>query len=179
MNSLVIRKIQKQIYTFRDRKVMLDRDLARLYGVSTKALNQAVKRNKGRFPPDFVFQLSTNEASIWKSQIVTSNTSAKMSLRKRPYAYTEHGAIMAANVLKSVYATKMSVFVVRAFVQMGTFIREREELAKQLAALENKLTQRLDAHELAIVDVLRRVMHLLEPAPALPSPPRKHIGFRR
>jgi phage regulator Rha-like protein len=170
--------LQKRIFRLRDRPVMVDSDLAEVFGVSTKALNQGIKRNKKRFPADFVFQMDRSEMEDWKSQIVTSKSSLKMGLRKAPYVFTEHGAIMAANILRSGRAMEMSVFVVRAFVQMRTMLSERQELAKELAALEQKLTQRLDAHEMAIVDVLRRVMRLLEPPPALPSPPRPKIGFQ-
>src|SRR6266404_6339231 len=158
-------RLDSLIYELRGQRVILDIDLAIIYGVSTKALNQAVKRNKGQFPSDFMFQLSRKEMANWKSQIVTSNPSLKMGLRKRPYAFTEHGAIMAANVLKSLRARQMSVFVVRAFIRMRFLLSERHELVAQLAGLEETLTRRLDAHESAIVDVLRRVMKLLEPIP--------------
>src|SRR5438034_1356379 len=100
MYLLPIEKLQKQIYTIRDQKVMLDRDLARLYGVSTFTLNRAVRRNLQKFPTDFVLKLSKQEMQDWKIQFGASNLSIKMSFRKRPYAFTEHGAIMAANVLK-------------------------------------------------------------------------------
>ena len=129
-------RLDSLIYELRDQRVILDIDLAIIYGVSTKALNQAVKRNKGQFPSDFMFQLSRKEMANWKSQIVTSNPSLKMGLRKRPYAFTEHGAIMAANVLKSLRARQMSVFVVRAFIRMRSLLSERHELVAQLAVLE-------------------------------------------
>jgi hypothetical protein len=114
----------------------------------------------------------------WKSQFVTSNPSLKMGFRKPPYAFTEHGTIMAANVLKSDRAIQMSVFVVRAFVRIRSAMGEHRELAEQLAALEKKLANRLDLHETAIVDVLRRLMRLLEPPLPLPVKPSKRIGFR-
>ena len=94
-----------------------------------------------------------------------------------PYAFTENGAIMAANVLNSPEAVRMSVFVVRAFVQMRELLGSTKELAKQLAALEKKLTARLDGHEVAIIEVLRRVMDILDPPPPPPGPPRREIGF--
>src|SRR5438477_6899056 len=94
-------KIEKQIFIIRGVKVMLDRDLAGLYGVTTGALNQAVKRNRKRFPPDFMFQLSNEETQKWKSQFVISNPAAKMGLRKRPYAFTEQGVAMLSSVLHS------------------------------------------------------------------------------
>jgi len=100
-----------------------------------------------------------------------------MNVKYRPYAFTENGAIMAANVLNSPEAVRMSVFVVRAFVQMRDLLGGTKELAKQLAALEKRLTARLDGHEVAIVDVLRRVMDILDPPPLPPEPPRREIGF--
>ena len=100
--------IAKQITLIRGQRVILDSDLAALYGVSTKAFNQAVKRNQARFPNDFMFQLTKDELEFWRSQIVTSNSRAKMGLRRAPYAFTEHGAYMAGNVLKSNRATEVT-----------------------------------------------------------------------
>jgi len=154
--------------------VILDADLARIYGVPTRALNQAVKRNLHRFPDDFLFQLKVEESEDLKSQIVTSSLHG--GRRKLPYAFTENGAIMAANVLNSPEAVRVSVFVVRAFVQMRELLGSTKELAKQLADLERKLTARLNGQEVAIIEVLRRVMDILEPPP-LPEPPRREIGF--
>ena len=172
-----IEVIAPVIRTIRGQKVILDSDLARIYGVSTKALNQAVKRNLKRFPDDFLFRLSGDELENLKSQIVTSNT--RGGQRYLPYAFTENGTIMAANVLNSPSAVRMSVFVVRAFVQMRELLGGTKELAKQLAALEKKLTARLDVHESVIVDVLRRVMDILDPPPPPPEPeqPKRRIGF--
>jgi ORF6N domain len=133
------------IRTLRGKKVILDADLARIYGVSTKALNQAVKRNLKRFPDDFLLKLSSDELENLRSQIVTSSSHGGQ--RYLPYVFTENGAIMAANVLNSPEAVHMSVFVVRAFVQMRDLLGSTKELAKQLAALEKKLTDRLDGHE--------------------------------
>ena len=100
---------------------MLDRDLAEMYGVQTKVLNQAVKRNPDRFPEDFMFQLTDNETQIWKSQIVTSN-SIKMGVRRNPYAFTEHGVIMLASVLRSDIAVQTSILITRAFVAIRELI---------------------------------------------------------
>jgi len=97
---------------------MLDADLATLYGVETRVLNQAIKRNLDRFPSDFMFQLSAKDLKNWRSQFVISNPGAKMGLRRAPFAFTEHGAIMAASVLNSRRAVEISVYVVRAFVQL-------------------------------------------------------------
>jgi hypothetical protein len=149
-------KISSLIRTIRGKKVILDADLARIYGVSTKALNQAVKRNLKRFPDDFLLRFSSDELENLRSQFVTSSLHGGQ--RYLPYAFTENGAIMAANVLNSPEAVRMSVFVVRAFVQMRDLLGGTKELARQLADLEKKLTARLDVHETVIVDVLRRVM---------------------
>jgi len=169
-------KISPRIRTIRGKKVILDFDLAEIYDVPTKALNQAVKRNLRRFPDDFLFQLTGSELENLRSQFVTSSLHG--GLRYPPYAFTENGAIMAANVLNSPEAVRMSVFVVRAFVQMRDLLRGTKELAKQLAALEKKLTARLDGHEAAIIQVLRRVMDILDPPPPPPEPPRRRIGFQ-
>jgi hypothetical protein len=172
-------KISSRIRTIRGKKVILDFDLAEIYGVPTKALNQAVKRNLTRFPDDFIFQLTRDEAEMElrsRSQFVTLKRG--MNIKYRPYAFTENGAIMAANVLNSPEAVRMSVFVVRAFVQMRDLLGGTKELAKQLAALEKKLTVRLDGHEVAIIEVLRRVMDILDPPPPPPELPRRRIGFQ-
>jgi ORF6N domain len=170
-----IATITSVIRTIRGKKVILDADLARIYGVSTKALNQAVKRNLKRFPNDFLLRLSPDELENLRSQFVTSSLHGGQ--RYLPYAFTENGAIMAANVLNSPEAVRMSVFVVRAFVKMRELLGGTKDLAKQLAELEKKLTARLDGHEVAIVDVLRRVMEILDPPPPPPEPPRREIGF--
>ena len=163
------------IRTIRGQKVILDSDLARIYGVPTKAFNRAVKRNAQRFPSDFMFRLKRGEFESLRRQTGTSNT--RGGRRFLPYVFTEHGAVMAANVLHSPAAVRMSVFVVRAFVQMRDLLGGTKELAKQLADLEKKLTARLDGHEVAIIEVLRRVMDILDPPPPPPEPPRREIGF--
>src|SRR5580704_18488066 len=139
------------ILTIRGQRVILDSDLAHIYGVPTKRLNEQVRRNAKRFPSDFLFQLTSTETDNLKSQIATSSSHG--GRRKLPNAFTENGAIMAANVLNSPEAVRMSVFVVRAFVKMRELLGGTKELAKQLAALERKLTARLDGHETAIVEV--------------------------
>jgi len=163
------------IRTIRGQKVILDSDLARIFGVPTYRFNEAVKRNRDRFPDDFLFQLTREEQSNLISQIAISSSHG--GRRKLPFAFTENGAIMAANVLNSPEAVRMSVFVVRAFVQMRDLLGGTKELARQLADLEKKLTARLDVHESVIVDVLRRVMEILDPPPLPPGPPKRRIGF--
>jgi hypothetical protein len=170
-----IATITSVIRTVRGKKVLLDEDLARIYGVPTKALNRAVKRNRKRFPNDFMFQLNRKEFDNLKSQFATSSLHG--GRRKLPFAFTENGAIMAANVLNSPEAVRMSVFVVRALVKMRELLSGTNDLARQLAELERKLTARLDVHESVIVDVLRRMMDILDPPPPLPEPPRRRIGF--
>jgi phage regulator Rha-like protein len=171
--------IESLITIIRDQRVIVAVDLAAIYGVPTKALNQAVKRNLDKFPPDFMFQLTAQEADAWRrsrSQSVTLKRG--QNIKYLPYAFTEHGAIMVANVLKSSHASQMSVYVVRAFVRMRSLLAERHLLARQLAALEKKLTKRLNSHEAAIVNVLRHVLRLLEPPPPPPELRRRKIGFR-
>ena len=172
----VVTNITPLIRTIRGQKVILDSDRARIYCVPTKRLNEQVKRNAKRFPSDFLFQLSAEEAESLRSQFATLKGGRGQHRKFLPYAFTENGAIMAANVLNSPEAVRMSVFVVRAFVQMRELLGGTKELARQLADLEKKLTARLDRHEVAIVEVLRRVMDILDPPP-LPEPPRRQIGF--
>jgi len=129
--------IQSRIFTIRGLQIMLDRDLAELYQVETKALNQAVKRNADRFPEDFMFQMSKQEFEDWKSQIVTSNGD-RMGLRRPPYAFTESGVSMLASVLKSETAIRVSVEIVRAFVQMRRWISDNAAVFHRLNAVEQK-----------------------------------------
>ncbi len=172
-----VAQVQTLILTLRGERVILDSDLARIYGVSTKALNQAVKRNIDRFPQDFLIQLTRREWETLRSQIVTSN-GGRGGRRNLPYAFTEHGAIMAANVLSTPRAVQMSVYVVRAFITMRKTLSTSKELLDKLRALEKKLTKRLDVHESAIVGVLQRVMDIIDPPPE-PEPKRRPIGFGR
>jgi hypothetical protein len=190
--KLTTDQLGQLIYEIRGERVMLDSDLASIYGVETKALNRAVKRNRDRFPKDFVFQLSEDEWKNLRYQIGTSTSgrehqSLKYQIgtsslghggrRTRPYAFTEHGAIMAANVLNSARAVQMSVFVVRAFLKMRALLGDKRELAQRLAALEKELKKRLDVHDAVIVTILQRVMDIIDP-PALPPPaPKPRIGF--
>jgi ORF6N domain-containing protein len=183
-------RVEALIRTIRGEKVILDSDLAAIYGVETKALNRAVKRNAKRFPEDFVFQLTKDEAQSSRCQSGTSNIapdsadlishsaiSSRGGTRYLPHAFTEHGAIMAANVLNSARAVEMSVYVMRAFVKLRSVVSEHKDLARELAEVERQLTERLGVNEAAIVEVLRRVMFLLDPPPPPPDPPRRRIGF--
>jgi hypothetical protein len=167
--------VESPILTLRGQKLILDSDLAEIYAVDTAALNRAVKRNVHRFPSDFMFRLTREEFVNLRCQIGISS-SRYGGRRFLPYAFTENGAVMAANVLNSPQAVRMSVHVVRAFIQMRTLLSSSQELAAELKKLEAKLTDRLDLHESAIVDVLRRIMQLLDPPPAPPEP-EKSMGF--
>ena len=174
-----IEVIAPVIRTIRGQKVILDSDLARIYGVTTKRLNEQVKRNAKRFPSDFLFQLTGEEVDSLRSQIATLKSGRGQHRKFLPYAFTENGAVMAANVLNSPAAVRMSVFVVRAFVKMRELLGSTKDLAKQLADLEKKLTARLDVHESVIVTVLRRVMDILDPPPPPePEQPKRRIGFQ-
>ena len=130
-------EIQKKIYNIRSEQVMFDNDLANFYGVETKVLNQAVKRNIGRFPEEFMFRLSKEELGNWKSQIVTSNRE-KMGLRKLPYVFTEQGVAMLSAVLKSETAVKMSIQIMSAFIAMRRFLVENAGVFQRLDKLELK-----------------------------------------
>jgi len=158
----------------RGQRIILDGDLGRIYGVPTKQINQAVKRNPDRFPGDFAFRLDSQEVTPMRSQIVTAS---KRNVRFRPWAFTEHGAIMVANVLSTPRAVQMSVFVVRAFVKMREALLQNRQLAEKLAELERRLTDRLDVHEKAIVHILHEIKKLMEPPPPAPEPKRREIGF--
>jgi hypothetical protein len=144
--------------------------------VTTTRLNQQVRRNADRFPADFAFQVTADEFAGLMLQIATSKK-GRGGRRKLPLAFTEHGAIMAANVLNSPRAVQMSVFVVRAFVKMRAMLGDNRHLAEKLAELERRLTGRLDVHEQAIVHILDEIKKLMEPLPPPPEPKRREIGF--
>ena len=163
--------IAGKIFMLRGHRVMLDRDLAKLYGVETKALNQAVKRNEDRFPEDFMFRLTPDEAQgvlALRSQIVTLKRG--QHLKYLPYAFTEHGVVMLANVLKSAVAVRASIQVVRAFVHLRQLLATNEQFARKIEALERKVGK----HDTDLQGVLAMLRKLLEPPPA---PPRRRFGF--
>ncbi len=171
-------RIEQIIRTVRGQRVILDSDLAAIYGVSTKALNQAVKRNADRFPEDFVFRLTPEEAAdSLRSQYVTSNEKGNRSQsvtgsqkhrdpRYIPYAFMEHGALMAANVLRSPRAVEMSVYVVRAFVRLRQWLVDHAELNRRLNAMEKKY----DIQFKVVFDAIRQLM-------TSPEPKKRKIGF--
>lgn len=152
------------IVTVRGQKVILDMDLAAIYGVSTKRLNEQFKRNADRFPLDFAFQLTLNEWSAIKTQADAKKNRSQFATgsqkhrdpRHPPYAFTEHGAIMAANVLNSPQAVRMSVFVVRAFVKLRATLTDGRDLARKLAAVESELKSRLEEGDFQTANRNRR-----------------------
>ena len=192
------------ILVIRNQRVILDADLARLYGVPTKRFNEAFKRNRYRFPDDFAFQLNTAEFNNLRSQFATSSTrstvdsSDNVNLQNatdqiqiskltnwsqfatsssrhrgtayRPWAFTEHGALMAANILRSERAVRMSVFVVRAFVRLREHIAANQAILKRLAEIDRTLLQ----HDTAVRDLYKKLLLLLQPPP---DRPKRRIGF--
>jgi len=162
-------RIEKAIFLIRGQKVMLDMDLAKLYGVTAGRLNEAVKRNRERFPDDFMFQLTFHELRSLRSQIAISKK-GRGGRRYLPYAFKEHGAIMAANVLNSQRAIEASVYVVRAFVRLRAMLATNKDLAAKFAELERTVASH-DTHIQSVFEAIRRLM-----APDPPKPRR--IGFR-
>src|SRR5690242_9208030 len=140
--TALARRVETKIFVLRGHRIIVDETLAELYGVEVKQLNQQVKRNSKRFPSEFVFRLSQREFDFLRSQIVTSND-GRGGRRYRPFAFTEHGAIMAATVLKSRRAIQMSIFVVRAFVRMREALAQNQQILSKLADIE----RRLESHE--------------------------------
>lgn len=180
-------RLEPLIFTIRGYRVLLDADLARLYGVTTKRFNEAFKRNRFRFPKDFAFQLTVVEFEKLKSQLATTSSQAvdsvghnwsqfatSSSLHRggvyRPWVFTEHGALMVANIQRSERAVQMSVFVVRAFVRL------REEVAANTAVLTRlaEIDRDLLRHDVALLDIYQKLLPLLQP-PA--DPPKRRIGF--
>ncbi len=171
------------IHTIRGLRVVLDSDLAALYKVPTKVFNQTILRNASRFPVDFAFQFTREEVANLRSQIVTSSSEADRSLRSQivtlkahggrrylPWAFTEHGAIMAATILRSPRAVAMSVYVVRAFVRMREDLMTSAVIFKRLAQIDKKLLE----HDVVLQDVVEKLLPLLNPPP---DPPKRRIGF--
>jgi len=159
--------IAQRILLVRGNKVMLDVDLAALYGVETRVLIQAVKRNIRRFPGDFMFQLTNDEWAILRSQIVISK--GRGGRRYAPYAFTEHGALMLASVLNSERAVEIGILVVRAFVRLRELLASNKELANRLEDMERKLT----THDQAITGLIDAVRQLMAP----PAQKKRPIGF--
>lgn len=183
-----LQPIQSKIYEIRGQRVMLDRDLAELYQVTTSALNQAVKRNIERFPPDFMFQLTDAETENWKSQIVITN-SITMGLRRNPYAFTEQGVSMLSAVLKSSVAIQVSIAIMRAFVAMRNYITTTTTVTAELAEIRAKLAllERVDAEAVSdlsedmrkeLDNIYNAIAALSVKIPQARKPARK-IGFQQ
>jgi hypothetical protein len=162
-----VERIQKRILLLRGQKVILSQDLADLYAVPVKALNQAVRRNRLRFPDDFMFQLNSDELENLKSQFVTSSWGGT---RFFPYAFTEQGVAMLSTVLRSERAVQVNIAIMRAFVQLRQILSTHTELARKLAELE----QRIEGHDTAIRSLFEAIRQLMAPPPA---PPKPQIGF--
>ena len=162
-----IANLESAIHLIRGHRVMLDSDLAAIYGVTAKRLNEQLRRNRKRFPQDFAFQLTTEEFRNLRSQFATSK--GRGGRRYFPWVFTEHGAIMLASVLSSDIAVQASVRVVRAFVRLREMVAANAQLAAKLEELE----RRLDSHDEAIVDLFAALKRLLEPEPK----PKREIGF--
>lgn len=167
------------IFNVCGRRVFLDSDLASLYGVTTKVFNQTIRRNTDRFPKDFAFQLTEEEVANLRSQIVTSSLDPPSVTRMvhggrryQPWAFTEHGAIMAATILRSGRAVAMSVYVVRAFVRMREELTTSVVILRRLAEIDKKLL----THDVVLRDIYEKLAPLLAP-PA--EPPRRRIGFHQ
>jgi hypothetical protein len=165
--------IAQSILILRGQRVLLDRELAGLYGVTTKRFNEQVKRNVARFPGDFMFRLSAEEAGSLRSQFATLNTARGQHSKYLPYVFTEHGAIMAAMILNSARAVEMSVYVVRAFVRLRDLLSSNKELAKRIDDLEGRIARKLSIQDDAISGIIKAIRELMNP----PAPRKRPIGF--
>ena len=183
MNDAELAKIERRIYSIRGVRVILDSDLAAVYGVSTKRLNEQFRRNRRRFPDDFAFQLTAEETAALRSQFATTTkdklnwsqfaTSSSRHRGKtyRPWAFTEHGALQVANILNSANAVHMSVFVIRAFVKMREHRATNAAILKRLAEIDKSLL----VHDSALHDIYQKLLPLLSPPP---EPEKPRIGFK-
>jgi hypothetical protein len=162
--------VHQFIRTIRGHRIILDTDLARIYGVPTFRLNEAVKRNRRRFPEDFLFQLTGEEHAALTSQSAISKP-GRGGRRTRPYAFTEHGALQVANVLNSSKAEAMSIYVIRAFIRMREELSVNQAVSKRLAEIERTLL----THDAALRDLYQKIRPLLLPPP---DQPKRRIGFR-
>jgi phage regulator Rha-like protein len=167
--ATAVAEIDQRILLIRGQRVMLDSDIAALYGVSTKRLNEQVKRNRARFPDAFLFRLTLKELAILRSQFATLRLGHGEHRKYPPNAFTEHGALMLASVLNSPRAIELSVLVIQAFVQMRQFVQSHAEISSRI----NELEKRLGTHDAAIANLIKAIRQLASP-PAKPSRP---IGF--
>lgn len=169
--SVSVAVIERRIYLIRGKKVMIDSDLAELYGVSTKVFNQAVKRNIERFPDDFMFQLNKEEADALRSQLVTLKPGGRGQHRKYlPYVFTEQGVAMLSSVLRSKRAIEVNIAIMRAFVKLRELLESNEDLNRKFTAVIRKLAE----HDKYFTVVFNEIKKLT----AQPTPPRRQIGFK-
>lgn len=175
-NAVIAKPVESLIRVMRGRKVILDTDLADLYQVETRTLNQAVRRNMARFPEDFMFRLSSEEAESLRSQIVISNV-GRGGRRYLPFAFTEHGVVMLSSVLKSQRAIQMNIFVTRAFVRLREIVASNKELASRIENLELGHDRTALVIEVLVEDIDRLAVEVKQ-TKALPSLPKRRIGFR-
>jgi hypothetical protein len=170
--ALVADHIERSILVIRGEKVLLDSQLAAFYGVATKILVQAVKRNRDRFPADFMFQLTADEWAALRSQIVTSNAASHGGRRYAPYAFTEQGVAMLSSVLRSKRAVEVNIQIMRAFVRLRQLLTVHKELAARLTKLEEKMRTRDHAADQQFQQIFALLDQLFNP----PAPPRRRIG---
>ncbi len=168
--AIPVEKIINKIYLFRNQKVMLDRDLAELYGVETKRLKEAVKRNIERFPEDFMFEMSKEEFQDWRSQFATSNSDL-MGLRHAPFCFTEQGVAMLSSVLNSKQAIDVNIHIIRVFTKMREMLFTHKDILLKLEQLETQVVKHNDDIEV----IFTALKQLLNPPP---TPPRKRIGYK-
>ena len=162
--------VMNKIYFIRGQKIMLDRDLAELYGVETKRLKEAVRRNIDRFPDDFMFEMTLEELENWRTQFATSN-SEKMGLRYPPFCFTEQGVAMLSSVVNSETAIRVNIQIIRVFTKMRELLLTHKDILLQLEKMEKKLT----GHDEDIALIFKYLKQLLTP----PQTPRSKIGFKR
>lgn len=167
-----LENISSKIYFIRNEKVLIDRDLAKMYGVQTKVLKQAVRRNKDRFPIDFMFVLDKEEFRNWRSQFVTSN-SDKMGLRYPPMAFTEQGVAMLSSVLNSERAIKVNIAIMRAFVKMRKYLQSNEKLAHKLKELEKETKEKFTKQQKQISLIFEAIKQLMKED----EKPKRKIGY--
>jgi hypothetical protein len=175
--AMPLETISQRIMVIRGQRVLLDEDLAHLYGVETRRLNEQVRRNRARFPSDFIFELNAEEFNNLKSQFASSSWGGR---RKLPLAFSEHGAIMSATVLSTPRAVEVSVYVVRAFVRLRELVASHQDLAKRLDDLEaqtDHLSLRQDAFANTTRKQLKEVFEALRQLTTPPDPPKRPIGF--
>lgn len=174
--SITDENVISKIYLIRGKKVMMDRDLAEMYGVETRRLNEQVKRNEKRFPSDFMFEMTAKELENWKSQFATSNKE-NMGLRKLPNVFTEQGVAMLSSVLNSETAIEVNIQIIRIFTRMREVLLTHKDILLKLELLEKKMLkqdERTNKHEDEIQYIFKALKQLLN----APNPPRKRIGYK-